>query len=142
MTDMKSYISQSAEETQKIAAEIAANLRAGDVVALTGDLGAGKTAFVRGVAKAFGVSEMVTSPTFTLVNEYYGDLNIYHFDAYRLENGGEAEREWLDEYLFGDGVCLIEWAENIAALLPENHIKIEITADPSKGETYREIKVC
>ena len=140
---MKLYISQNADETQKIAAEIAFGLKAGDVVALGGGLGAGKTAFVRGVAAALGAEEVVTSPTFTILNEYHGEnLNIYHFDAYRIENGGEAEREWLDEYLFGDGVCLVEWAENIAALLPEACIKIRISADPSKGENYREIKVC
>lgn len=139
---MKRYISRSAGETQLIAADIAASFRAGDVVALCGDLGAGKTAFVRGAAAALGAKGPVASPTFAIVNEYYGSLNIYHFDVYRLKNGGEAEREWLDEYLFGDGVCLIEWADNIAALLPENHIRIEISADPSKGEDYREIKVC
>ena len=140
---MKLYTSQSADETQKIAAEIASGLKAGDVVALGGDLGAGKTAFVRGVAAALGSEDVVTSPTFTILNEYCGEnLNIYHFDAYRIENGGAAEREWLDEYLFGDGVCLIEWAENISALLPESCIKIQISADPSKSENYREIKVC
>ncbi len=139
---MKSYISHSAEETQRIAAEIASGFKAGDVVALLGDLGAGKTAFVRGAARALNALEPVSSPTFAILNEYYGDLTIHHFDVYRIEGGGEAEREWLDEYLFGDGVCLIEWAENISALLPENYIKIEICADPEKGENYREIKVC
>lgn len=139
---MRSYISRSAEETQRIAAQIASELKAGDVIALGGDLGAGKTAFVRGVAKALGAAETVSSPTFTILNEYYGSLTIYHFDVYRIESGGEAEREWLDEYLFGDGVCLIEWAENISALLPDDCIRVEITADPEAGENYREIKVC
>jgi tRNA threonylcarbamoyladenosine biosynthesis protein TsaE len=124
---MKTIISNSEKDTQNIAAEFAKSLKSGDVVALFGDLGAGKTAFARGVATALGAdSEKVSSPTFTLVNEYDGDLNIYHFDVYRLESASVSELDWIDEYLFGDGVCLIEWAEYILEVLPKNYIRVEI----------------
>ena len=123
---MKTYISKSECDTMKVAAEFAATLKSGDVVALFGDLGAGKTAFVRGVASALGAGERkVSSPTFTLVNEYDGDLKMFHFDVYRLENATIAEFDWIDEYLFGDGVCLIEWAEYISDILPKNYIRVE-----------------
>jgi len=123
----KTLISKNEQDTQHIAAEFAATLRRGDVVALFGDLGAGKTAFTRGVAAAVGAdSSKVSSPTFTLLNEYDSEIKIYHFDVYRLENVELAELDWMDEYLFGDGVCLIEWAEYILPILPENYIKVEL----------------
>ena len=120
-------ISKSEAETQNIAGEFAGTLTSGDVVALFGDLGAGKTAFTRGVAIALGVDEtQISSPTFTLVNEYDGALKLYHFDVYRLENAKFDELDWIDEYLFGDGVCLIEWAEYILPILPKNYVKVEL----------------
>ncbi len=136
------YTSNSENETIKIAQEIAKSLKSGDVVALHGDLGAGKTAFVKGIAEFFGANEAVNSPTFTIVNEYNGELDIYHFDAYRLENVCADECDWIDDYLFGDGVCVIEWAENIEAILPEEHLKIRISKNPDLGADYREIEVC
>lgn len=139
---MSKYISRSEAETVEIAREISKTLKPGDVVALCGDLGAGKTAFVKGVARYFDAADAVTSPTFTIVNEYNGSLDIYHFDAYRLENVSPDECDWLDDYLFGDGVCLIEWAENIEAVLPSDYIKIRISKNPDEGEDYREIEVC
>ncbi len=136
------YVSYCPEDTKKIAKEIASSLREGDVLSLSGELGAGKTAFVRGVADFFEFSGDVTSPTFTLVNEYDGDkMTLYHFDAYRLENANTDQLDWIDDYLFGDGVCLIEWAEFIAPILPENTVFIEISKNPSLGEDYREILV-
>ncbi|HIW57240.1 MAG TPA: tRNA (adenosine(37)-N6)-threonylcarbamoyltransferase complex ATPase subunit type 1 TsaE [Firmicutes bacterium] len=139
---MKKYISNSEEETRKAAAEIAAGLKPGDVIALNGDLGAGKTAFVKGIAEYFSCEDDVTSPTFTLVNEYGGDVCIYHFDVYRLENPSIEECDWMDDYFFGDGICIIEWADNIKSVLPADSIRIDILKDPLKGEDYREIIVC
>ncbi|MCL2838816.1 MAG: tRNA (adenosine(37)-N6)-threonylcarbamoyltransferase complex ATPase subunit type 1 TsaE [Oscillospiraceae bacterium] len=124
---MQTFHSSSEQDTYKIAAEFAKTLKSGDVVALFGDLGAGKTAFVRGVADALGAgADKVSSPTFTLVNEYDGDLKIFHFDVYRLENARLSEFDWMDEYLFSDEVCLIEWAEYILPILPKSYIRVEI----------------
>lgn len=139
---MKKYISNSEEETRKAAAEIAAGLKPGDVIALNGDLGAGKTAFVKGIAEYFSCGDDVSSPTFTLVNEYGGDVCIYHFDVYRLENPSIEECDWMDDYFFGDGICIIEWADNIKSVLPADSIRIDILKNPLKGEDYREIIVC
>lgn len=132
----------SAEETARAASELAKNWPRGSVVALVGDLGAGKTAFVKGAAAYFGYSGEVVSPTYTLVNEYSGQIPVYHFDVYRLRNVSDTDAEWLDEYLFGDGVCLIEWADNIKELLPENTVRVEIAKNPDLGDDYREIRVC
>jgi tRNA threonylcarbamoyladenosine biosynthesis protein TsaE len=112
-------ISHSAEETAVFGRFIASGLRRGDVLALSGDLGAGKTHFVKGIAAGLGGSDMVTSPTFTLIHEYIGGkLPLFHFDFYRLEDESEAIKIGLDEYLDGEGVCAIEWAEKFPALLP------------------------
>ena len=132
----------SPEETKAFGREFAEGLEEGSVIALSGDLGCGKTAFVQGVAEYFGCEEDVTSPTYTLVNQYDGDITIYHFDVYRLENPDLAECDWMDDYLFGDGICLIEWADNIKEVLPHNTIRIEFSKNPEKGEDYREIKIC
>lgn len=132
----------SAEETKKAAMEFSAGLKKGDVVALVGDLGAGKTAFVQGVAEYFGYSGDVVSPTYTLVNEYNGDVNLYHFDVYRIENISTSDTEWIDEYLFGDGICLIEWADNIAEILPKGTLRVEIKKTDDENSDLREIKIC
>lgn len=139
---MRTYNSFSAEDTQRIASEFAGGLKIGDVIALSGGLGAGKTAFVRGMAEALHCAGEVSSPTFTLVNEYLGEIPLYHFDVYRLKNLTEYDSGWIDEYLFGDGICVIEWAENIAAILPADYIHVKIEKDSSKGEDYREITIC
>lgn len=109
-------ISNSAKQTEDIAYEYAKTLKKGDVVVLSGDLGAGKTAFTKGVAKYFGL-DGVTSPTYAYLN-VYGDL-IYHYDCYRLSCGEDAERLGLTDYFNGDNICLIEWAENIEDALPD-----------------------
>ena len=133
------YTSNSEAETYKIGYELAQDLKKGDVIAFFGDLGVGKTAFTKGVCGYFGI-DYVHSPTFTIVNEYQGDITIYHFDAYRIDS-----QSWLDggfdEYLFNDGICIIEWAENLTEVLPENTIKITITRDLSKEDDYRDIEV-
>ena len=138
------FHTNSPEETEKIANEFALTVNNGksEFIAMYGDLGVGKTAFVRGVADFFGYTGDVTSPTFTLVNEYDGDkMTLYHFDAYRLENANTDQLDWIDDYLFGEGVCLIEWAEFITSILPDNTVFIEILKDSQKGEDYREIIV-
>jgi tRNA threonylcarbamoyladenosine biosynthesis protein TsaE len=114
-----SIISANAEATIAHGRALAATLRRGDVLALNGDHGAGKTHFVKGVAAGLNATASVTSPTFTLIHEYLGGrLPLYHFDFYRLEDEDEALKIGLDEYLDGDGVCVIEWAEKFPALLP------------------------
>lgn len=117
------YISESAKETEKIAEAFAAKLNKGDVVVLSGDMGAGKTVFVKGVAKYFGL-DGVTSPTYAYLN-VYGEY-IYHYDCYRLSCGEDAERLGLTDYFNGENICIIEWAENIEDALPENTIKVII----------------
>ncbi len=124
---MKKYITYNEDETKQLGSQIAANLGAGAVVALNGDLGCGKTAFVKGVAEYFGCDGEVSSPTYTLVNEYDAEVPIYHFDVYRLNHPTVSECDWLDEYLFGEGICLIEWADNISEVLPENTLKISFS---------------
>ena len=116
-------ISNSAKHTEEIACEYAKTLSAGDVITLSGDLGAGKTAFVKGVAKHFNL-EGVTSPTYAYLN-IYGDY-IYHYDCYRLSDGEDAERLGLTDYFNGDNICLIEWAENIEDALPDNIKTVKI----------------
>lgn len=139
---MKRIETESPEQTREIGRQIAKTLEPGAVLALVGDLGCGKTAFVKGVVDFFGDGDEVTSPTFTLVNEYDGTLPVYHFDVYRLEHPDPEQCDWMDDYLFGDGVCLIEWADNILAVLPRETIRIEFTKDPQRGENFREIKIC
>ena len=137
------FLSHSAEETFKIAENFSKTLKAGDVVALFGDLGAGKTEFVKGVARALGCDEDITSPTFTLVNEYKGeDFMIYHFDVYRLSGISIDNCDWIDEYLFSDGISIVEWADNISDILPENHIRVNIEKNITVDKDYREIEIC
>jgi tRNA threonylcarbamoyladenosine biosynthesis protein TsaE len=116
---MATIISHSVEETTAFGRTEAALLRRGDVLALCGDLGAGKTHFVKGLAAGFASTATVTSPTFTLIHEYPGGrLPLYHFDFYRLDKEDEALKIGLDEYLDGDGVCVIEWGDKFPGLLP------------------------
>jgi tRNA threonylcarbamoyladenosine biosynthesis protein TsaE len=132
-------ISRSPMQTEEIAKEFAENVSPGSVVSLYGGLGAGKTRFVRGFVKAFGISpDEVDSPTFTIINEYHGETPIYHFDFYRLDDVREAIEIGAEEYFYGDGVCLIEWPERISGLLPSDCINITLTI---KGKTTREISI-
>ena len=118
---MASIISHNPKETFELGLRLAGELRRGDVVALTGDLGAGKTALAQGVAAGLGVAAEVTSPTFTLIHEYPGGrLPLFHIDLYRLESQEEALGTGLEEYLGGEGVALVEWADKFAALLPRS----------------------
>lgn len=135
---MEKKISKSEEETFRIAKEYASQVAAGDVICLEGNLGAGKTHFTKGFVTAFGVNQaMVTSPTFALINEYHGkEIEIYHFDCYRLENVQEALEIGAEEYLYGDGICIIEWPERIEEILPSHSKRVTIT---TTGPEEREI---
>ena len=135
------FISNSPDDTRIFAADMAKRLRAGDVLCLYGDLGAGKTAFVQGIAKGLGIDEPITSPTFTIVNEYEGRLPLYHFDVYRIADSDEMYEVGFDEYVYGEGVSVIEWPQLIADILPDRRYDIEIKKDLEKGENHREITV-
>ena len=132
----------SPEETFEIGKAFGRDAKAGEVYGFYGDLGVGKTVFVKGFAEGLGVTEDVVSPTFTIVQEYEsGRIPMYHFDVYRIDDPDELFEVGLDEYLYGDGVVLIEWAELIEALLPKNVTKVRIEKDFQKGADYRRITV-
>lgn len=120
----REVITQSPDETRKFAAGLASRLQAGSVLALHGDLGSGKTCFVQGLAEAFGVIEIVNSPTFAIINEYRGRFRLYHVDLYRINSSAEAEALGMDDFLEGDGITAIEWPEIFSSLLPKNTIHI------------------
>ena len=132
---MATFISKSREQTLAFAAEYAKGLRAGDVVLLDGDMGAGKTVFTKGVAAGLGIEEEVTSPTYAYMNDYDGRL--FHYDCYRIESVEQAERLGLADYFDMGGICLIEWAQNIAPLLPKKVKRVEIR---KLSEEQREIR--
>ena len=130
----------SPEETFELGKKIGSRAKAGQVYTLTGDLGTGKTVFTQGVAAGLGIRESVNSPTFTIVQVYEeGRLPFYHFDVYRIGDIEEMEEIGYDDYFFGEGICLIEWAELIEEILPENRISITIQKDLEKGFDYRRI---
>ena len=133
---MAKLISKSREETQALAASYAKTLRPFDVVFLDGDMGAGKTVFSKGVAKGLGIEEEVTSPTYAYMNDYAGRL--FHYDCYRIESVEQAERLGLADYFDMGGICLIEWAQNIAPLLPR---KVKRVIIRKLSEEEREIEV-
>lgn len=135
------YISNSYEDTQIIAEDFSKGLKSGDVICMYGDLGAGKTAFVQGLAKGLGIQEPITSPTFTIVNEYSGRLMLYHFDVYRIADSDEMFEIGYDEYIDGDGVCVIEWPQLISDILPKRRYEITISKDYNESEDYRKIKI-
>ena len=121
------YISNSAQETEALGERLAARLRPGDVIAYTGDLGAGKTAFTRGLARGLGVADRVTSPTFTIVNEYEGGrLPLFHFDLYRMDSPEELFDIGWEDYLARGGVCAVEWSENVAEALEADCLRVDI----------------
>ena len=125
------YLSNSVEETEALGAELAGRLEPGDVVAFTGDLGAGKTAFVRGLARGLGIPDRVTSPTFTIVNEYEGGrLPLFHFDMYRLGSADELYDIGWEDYLARGGVCAVEWSEQVADAMPPETVYVTISRRP------------
>lgn len=121
------YISNGVEDTEALGEALANTLKPGTVVAFSGDLGAGKTAFTRGLARGLGIRERVTSPTFTIVNEYEGGrLPLFHFDMYRLGSEDELYDIGWEDYLARGGVCAVEWSENIAEALEDGCIRVDI----------------
>ena len=130
------------EETFALGQKIGRAATPGQVYTLTGDLGVGKTVFTQGVASGLGITEPVNSPTCTIVQVYEeGRLPFYHFDVYRIGDIEEMEEIGYDDYFFGEGICLIEWAELIEEILPENRISITIEKDLSRGFDYRRITI-
>jgi len=134
-------ISKNVEQTFELGKKLGARLKGGDIVCLNGDLGAGKTVFIKGVAKGLGVKEEITSPTFSIMNIYEaGDLRLCHYDVYRIESEDEGEHMGLDEYFGREGnVCVIEWSDNIKRLLT-NYKKIEVVINKIDEDT-REIEL-
>ncbi len=138
----KVWDSFSERETVQIAKNLAKQAKAGDVYCLSGDLGVGKTVFTKGFAKGLGIQEPVNSPTFTIMQIYEeGNLPLYHFDVYRIEDVEEMEEIGYEDYFYGEGVCFIEWAELIKEILPKDCKKIRIEKDISKGFDYRRIEI-
>lgn len=138
MSRVETVISRSPDETQAVGARLGARLGSGAVVACTGELGAGKTCFLQGLARGLGVTADVTSPTFVLVNQYRGRLPVYHLDAYRTGSLTELVDLGLEEMLHGDGVTVIEWADKLVPLLPARTIHVSIHG---LGDEPREIRI-
>ena len=135
----KNFKTESPEETQALGEQIGKTLKQGEVIALIGDLGTGKTCLTQGIARGVGIAsdEVVNSPSYILINEYNGRIPIYHIDLYRLEDSAEIAELGLREYVEGDGICIIEWAERMADALPDTAIKIHITlAEADNNETF------
>lgn len=135
---MQRFISHSPEQTEQIACEFAKKLRAGDVVALRGGMGAGKTAFVRGLARGLDVTDEVASPTFALVHEHEGRIPLYHFDMYRVTTMDDLYSTGFFDYLDTDAVLAVEWSENIENALPSGHLTVTLTRI---SDTEREIVI-
>ncbi len=134
---MKKHLSKSVGETESIAESFSKQINEGDIICLNGELGAGKTHFVRGFVKGFGLpAEVVSSPTYTIIHEYEGSIPVYHFDCYRLEHFREALEIGAEDYFYGNGVCIIEWPEKIREILPDHIIDVKIDVT---GKEEREI---
>ena len=125
---MRTVVTKSPEETVEFAAELAASLKGGDLIALVGDLGAGKTMFVKGLAKGLGVKDpqYVNSASFVVMKEYRGEKDLYHFDIYRLDSAGFSETVDYEKYFYGGGVTAVEWADRITELLPEEYLEVRV----------------
>ncbi len=133
-------LTHSPEETIRLGEDLAKRLSKGSVVALFGDLGSGKTTFTKGIGKGLGVKNAmhINSPTFVLIKEYKGKLPLYHLDLYRLDNLQDIEDIAVEEYIYGDGITIIEWAGKMKGLLPKKHIAVKFTI---KGESERGIEI-
>ncbi len=131
------------KETWELGRRLGTGASAGQVFALVGDLGVGKTVFTKGLAKGLGIKEPVSSPTFTIVQVYdEGRLPFYHFDVYRIGDVCEMDEIGYEDYLYGQGVSLIEWADLIREILPEHYTEIRIEKDLERGFDYRRISIC
>ncbi len=116
----------SVEEMERLGAKTASFLGPGDVVILTGELGSGKTVFCRGLGRGLGVLEMITSPSFTLINEYQGKIPFYHLDVYRLDGPADLEELGYEDYFYGEGVAAVEWGDRVRVLLPEEYLEVRL----------------
>jgi tRNA threonylcarbamoyladenosine biosynthesis protein TsaE len=139
--DTMEFIVDNVEKTFNIGYQLGQLANVGDVFCLIGDLGTGKTHITKGIAKGLSIDEHITSPTFTIVNEYSGRLNLYHFDVYRVNDPDEIAAIGFDEYIFSDAVSVIEWSNYIEELLPEDKVIIYIDKLPELGENFRKIKI-
>jgi tRNA threonylcarbamoyladenosine biosynthesis protein TsaE len=129
------YQTHSVAETEALAQRLAQRLQGGEVIAFSGDLGAGKTAFTRGLARGLGITERVTSPTFTIVNEYEGGrLPLFHFDLYRLGSSDDLYDIGWEDYLARGGVCAVEWSERVADALPPDTLRVTIARHPESDD--------
>lgn len=136
------YETKSAKETFELGKQIGQAAQAGQIYTLTGDLGVGKTVFTQGVANGLGITEPVNSPTFTIVQIYEGGrLPFYHFDVYRIGDVEEMEEIGYEDCFFGEGICLVEWAELIEEILPDGCIRVTIEKDLERGFDYRRITI-
>jgi ATPase, YjeE family len=132
---MREVLIKNEEDTRRFGHELANRLKPGDVVALIGDLGTGKTTLTKYIAEGLGITEMITSPTFTIVCEYHsGRLPLYHFDVYRIDDPDDMFEIGADEYFYGNGVCVVEWADQIAELLPDETICVFMEYGTNEGE--------
>ena len=135
------FFINSEQDTVKLGRLIGEKLKAGDIICLNGEMGCGKTYFTKGIAKGLNIAETITSPTFTIVNEYTGRLKLYHFDVYRVNDIDEIEAIGFDEYIFSDAVSVIEWSDYIKELIPNNHLNVDIKKLPEKGDNYRSFNI-
>ena len=132
---MRNVIIRDETKTKKFATDVAQTLKKGDVIALVGDLGTGKTTLSKYIAEALGITETITSPTFTIVQEYHsGRLPLYHFDVYRVDDIEEMYRIGYEEYFYGEGVCIVEWADIVEEIIPEDAKVIFIEYGEDEGE--------
>ena len=142
MAEIRVIESYSPEETSALGRELGANAKPGEVYTLIGDLGVGKTVLTQGIADGLGITEPICSPTFTIVQVYEeGRLPFYHFDVYRIGDIEEMDEIGYEDYFYGDGLCMIEWANLIEEILPDNYKEITIEKDLKKGFDYRKITI-
>lgn len=138
---MMDYETQNEKETFEIGYQLAKESKPGDIYCLLGDLGVGKTVFSKGFATGLGITEPITSPTFTIVQVYEGEKPLYHFDMYRIEDEDELEMIGYEDYFYGKGICLVEWANNVESVIPKEAKWITIEKDLDKGFDYRKITI-
>ncbi len=139
---MKIIETESAKETYDLAAKMGETGTPGEILALCGDLGTGKTVFAKGVAAGLGIKEHVSSPTYTILQQYDdGRLPLYHFDVYRIGDISEMDETGYDDCFFGKGVTIVEWADNVREIMPPGTIWITLEKDPEKGFDHRRIKI-
>ena len=137
MSPTAEFVTRSADETERVGERLGRRLVPGDVVALSGELGAGKTCFIRGLARGLGVTQGVSSPTFVIVNQYTGRMPVFHIDAYRTESLTELLDIGFDEYVSGDSVTVIEWSDKLEPLLPSGAIRVRISGLGDEPRTIR-----